>query len=138
MEPDYCHQNLNIQLVSRDNEWLKLLRKLEISRKYKNRLDLMASTQSATQNGKFDIYARKSPKISCETFHGKNYFTQFSEFVYNLLSNFIWGNTFSFLTRSRHLELKFTELDYDQQNLNIRVASRIAEQIKYTLKAYFW
>ena len=44
----------------------------------------MASTQLATQETKFEICDEKSQKINYKTFHRKNYFPLFCEFVYNL------------------------------------------------------
>ena len=51
----------------------------------------MASTQPTTQRANFDICATGSRKISWKTFHRKTYFTQFHDFLYNLLSKIFVG-----------------------------------------------
>ena len=53
---------------------LRILRHYEIATKLLQLLNLMRSTQPATQNADFDIFTRKLRKTSCKTFHGETYF----------------------------------------------------------------
>ena len=69
----------------------------------------MTSTQPSTQKLNLKIFGKKLQKINCETFHRKTYFAWFCEFVSNLLSKIVWGNRSLFLTRSRLLDLTFSE-----------------------------
>ena len=64
-----------------NNLELRVFGNLELSRKSLKCLDLMESTQPDNQKANFDIFARKSPKISCKTFHTKTYSTQCCQFV---------------------------------------------------------
>ena len=53
---------------------LRILRHYEIATKLLQLLNLMRSTQPATQNADFDIFTRKLRKTSCKAFHGETYF----------------------------------------------------------------
>ena len=69
----------------------------------------MASTQLPTQKQILMFFGKKLQNISCKTFHRKTYLALFREFVSKLWSKIVWGNTYSFLTRSRPVDFTFSE-----------------------------
>ena len=63
MELDYYHEKLNARVASRVAERLKALGNYEILRKPLKLLELITSTQSATQKPNFDGFFLKFAKI---------------------------------------------------------------------------
>ena len=95
-ELHYYHQKVNVRVASRVFERLNT----QDPRKWRNfkkisDMHLMASTQPSTQEPNFDVFGKKIAKKSA---------VNLQPFV-----KIIWGNRFSFLTRSRPLDFTFSE-----------------------------